>query len=254
MGDIEAELMTTSRRQSRQVSIFINKLEAARRQLDAAIRMTFANEDSLAIHTIAAAAYRITRDILHKRGRHDPDELLRAGIYALALSIAHGKISDKDVEYMKETDPAYALIFEIADGIKAQEARGREFTLDQISISSNDQVKKAHWQSMSKVSTFLKHADLDTDASLNLDEVDNDKLIFQATGAYVLASHNITPEIAIFFLYWIQRNGPRWGLRAHEAKFVNTLERLSPARRRRACAQLIRISKRHGGVLPFWNT
>ena len=180
--------MTTSRRQSRQLSIFINKLEAARRQLDAAIRMTFANEDSLAIHTIAAAAYRITRDILHKRGRHDPDELLRGGIYALALSFAHGEISDKDIEYIKETEPTYGLISNIADEIKAQEASGREFTLDQISISSSDHAKKSHWQSMSKVSSFLKHADLDTDASLKLEEVDNDKLLFHATGAYVLAS------------------------------------------------------------------
>ena len=73
--------MVTRRRQSREVSVLINKLEAARRQLDAAIRLTFSNEDALAIHTLAAAAYRIVRDILHRRGQHDPDELVRHGIH-----------------------------------------------------------------------------------------------------------------------------------------------------------------------------
>ena len=57
------------RSKPREATIFINKLEAARRQLDAAIRMTFANEDELAIHTVAAAAYRLVRDLLNRRGR-----------------------------------------------------------------------------------------------------------------------------------------------------------------------------------------
>ena len=57
------------------------KLEAARRQLNAAIRMTFANEDELAIHTVAAAAYGIVRDLLGTRGRSNSEELYAADIY-----------------------------------------------------------------------------------------------------------------------------------------------------------------------------
>ena len=41
----------------------IAKLEAAGRQLDSAIRMFFANEDILAVHTVARAAFRILYDI-----------------------------------------------------------------------------------------------------------------------------------------------------------------------------------------------
>lgn len=43
--------------------IRINKLGAAARQIDASVRMTFSNEDPAAIHTIAAAAFRIVHDI-----------------------------------------------------------------------------------------------------------------------------------------------------------------------------------------------
>lgn len=41
----------------------IGKLEAAKRQLDAAIRMFFRNEDMLAIHTVSRAAFRVLYDI-----------------------------------------------------------------------------------------------------------------------------------------------------------------------------------------------
>ena len=46
----------------------VNKSEAARRQLDSAIRMLFQNEDSVAIHTLCMAAFRILRDLADKRG------------------------------------------------------------------------------------------------------------------------------------------------------------------------------------------
>ena len=48
-------------------TIKANKIEAVRRQRDAAIRMLFANEDPLAIHTISMAAFRILRDLAGKR-------------------------------------------------------------------------------------------------------------------------------------------------------------------------------------------
>ncbi|WP_441229556.1 hypothetical protein AB7828_04970 [Tardiphaga sp. 215_C5_N2_1] len=41
----------------------ISKLEASGRQLDAAIRMFFANEDILAVHTVSRAAFRVLYDI-----------------------------------------------------------------------------------------------------------------------------------------------------------------------------------------------
>lgn len=55
--------------------IRINKIDAARRQLDAAIRMTFDDEDPIAIHTVTAAAHRIIRDLCERRG--DIEEYLR---------------------------------------------------------------------------------------------------------------------------------------------------------------------------------
>lgn len=53
----------------------ISKLSAARRQLDCAIRLRLANEDSVAVHTLANAAFGILRDLILKQG-HDMQHVL----------------------------------------------------------------------------------------------------------------------------------------------------------------------------------
>jgi hypothetical protein len=65
------------------------------RQLDAAIRMFFAREDELAIHTLACGAFRILRDVTKKRGkelhgRGAPARHLRHGAAARLLLYSGG--------------------------------------------------------------------------------------------------------------------------------------------------------------------
>ena len=45
----------------------ISKSEAAQRQLNCAIRLLFEGEDSLAVHTLAYAAFKVLYDIAAKR-------------------------------------------------------------------------------------------------------------------------------------------------------------------------------------------
>src|SRR5262245_24439734 len=45
----------------------ISKIEAARRQLDCAIRLLLENEDSLAVHTLGYAAFRVLFDLCKKK-------------------------------------------------------------------------------------------------------------------------------------------------------------------------------------------
>lgn len=48
--------------------LIISKLDAARRQLEIAIRLYFQNGDPVSIHTLTAAAYNVICDINNKRG------------------------------------------------------------------------------------------------------------------------------------------------------------------------------------------
>jgi len=47
-------------------TIKVNKIEAAQRQIDSAIRLLFDNEDPIAVHTLTMAGFRILRDIAEK--------------------------------------------------------------------------------------------------------------------------------------------------------------------------------------------
>jgi len=51
-------------------TIKVNKIEAARRQIDAAIRLLFDNEDPIAIHTLTMAGFRILRDLADKQNNN----------------------------------------------------------------------------------------------------------------------------------------------------------------------------------------
>ena len=60
--------------------IKLTKLQAAQRQIDAGIVMLFKNDDPVAIHTVAMAAFRILRDLVKQRGLEDPvDSMIKPG-------------------------------------------------------------------------------------------------------------------------------------------------------------------------------
>lgn len=46
----------------------VSKIDAARRQLDSAVRLWFENEDPVTIHALVFAAYQIAQDINEKKG------------------------------------------------------------------------------------------------------------------------------------------------------------------------------------------
>jgi hypothetical protein len=58
--------------------ICATKVEAAQRQLNAGVRMLFAKEDALAVHTLAFAAYGLLADLSKEAGRTDTLRRLEA--------------------------------------------------------------------------------------------------------------------------------------------------------------------------------
>jgi hypothetical protein len=58
----------------------VTKIEAARRQLDAAIRMLFMNEDIFAIHTVTMSAFRVLRDLAGKKDNSAMNKFMRETI------------------------------------------------------------------------------------------------------------------------------------------------------------------------------
>ena len=72
--------------------IHVTKLFAAQRQLRAAIRMFFAGEDELAVHTVASAAYRIIADLKAKRGRDEVGDYYLTMIFYVVRDYHRGTL------------------------------------------------------------------------------------------------------------------------------------------------------------------
>jgi hypothetical protein len=192
--------MVKSPTKQKQAEIFINKIEAARRQIDAAIRMKLAKEDALAIHTVASADYRVLRDLLEKRGKFDLDEILRFGIFAFASQIARGDSADARLNQLFPIDSAmWSLIEQIAVQIKAE---GEKFDVKLISMKLSQQQKHDDFIKSSQTFNFLKHADRDHLQLISVDNIDNDELLIRASAAYKMIMQELTAEMSVHKLMY----------------------------------------------------
>jgi hypothetical protein len=217
-------------------SIFITKLGAAERQLNAAIRLLLAEEDELAIHTIAASAYRVIREIKEeRRGRGDSHDLFLRGLFAMADDLANGRI-DKIPDifaYPQSQLPS------VIDSIRVAILRGEVKTFEDIPAI---RTPTGFWKEYNKPFNFLKHAKDDPEDVLSLDKLKNDDLLMRASAALYEITSRQTPEIEI---YWIYSCGHLEGTWLPDS-FRAQLASLSPAQKRRKCRMWLRNLKANG--------
>lgn len=98
--------------------IQIDKLEAARRQLDCAIRLYFDCEDTLAVHTIAHAAFRVLFDIYPRRRNDELVAHLKKAIESIGWRSVTDipnflKHADKDHNYTIKNHSYNSMVMEI---------------------------------------------------------------------------------------------------------------------------------------------
>jgi hypothetical protein len=94
--------------------ITLNKMDTARRQIDAAVRMTFAGEDPVAIHSVASAGNRIVRDLSAKRG--DIESYLRFTDWIkTGYEKQFWKAFNASANFIKHADDDPDAIFELDD-------------------------------------------------------------------------------------------------------------------------------------------
>jgi hypothetical protein len=188
-------------------TIHIKKIAAAGRQLDAAIRMFFAKEDELAIHTVASAAFRILRDLIKKRGKNFADDVLRVGIYAMAQQYAEGALP-KDMLKLLENTQMMAVIEYILDNERAQ---ADNFDLSRIVFRGDRTNDRRAWPS--KAANFLKHANRDSEEHLALNEIKNEDVLIGACIAYSELMKMLTTEMMAFIAFWAAKNDAEGGRR-----------------------------------------
>ena len=142
--------------------IRITKQLAAQRQIDAAIRMLFAGEDPLAVHTIVAAAHGIISDLAKIRG---------IDIYA---DIGREILRELYEEKTHETIPIG--------------------TLERL----HGELKECIHNKLRYPANFLKHANRDSDKSVKQEEMKTDELLAVSCDAYLRLGLKFTLEMAVF--------------------------------------------------------
>lgn len=185
-------------------TVHINKIAASGRQLDAAIRMFFSREDELAIHTVAAAAFRVLRDLNGKRGRDFTADVLRNSVVVLAREYARGTLPEETRKLIENT-PLMEAIKTISENIKSL---GDAF--DPTTIKMHGVNEQRAWPS--KSANFLKHADRDPDDLLALSDINNERLLIGSAVAYLQLMQTATPEMMAYMAYWGTKSGSEYDL------------------------------------------
>lgn len=93
-----------------------NKIDAARRQTDASIRLHFGGEDPFAIHTIASAVHRILRDIAEKQANCDWHEAIKKNIRP-GMENKFWAAMNTEANFLKHADKDHDGILEVGEEI-----------------------------------------------------------------------------------------------------------------------------------------
>jgi hypothetical protein len=133
----------------------IDKFDAAQRQLDCAIRLWLADEDSLAIHTLAYAACCLLRDLFGS----EKAEVLRKfeGSQRFGEVPNFLKHADRDLDYVLNAHSKMSVHLTLAFAIRLWEEHRHEKTPEMIAFSEVvDPFKPGHWASESL--RFVQHS------------------------------------------------------------------------------------------------
>lgn len=142
------------------VEIHVTKQAVAKRQIDAAIRILFAGEDPLAVHTVVAAA--------------------------------HGVLVGLEKKHRQQSTVADAY----SDALNQLEKVFPDETLRQI-FNGND-FKTWYQEIRRRPANFLKHADRDADKALNIAALETDHTLLEACTLYADLGFEPTIEMHAF--------------------------------------------------------
>ena len=212
--------------------IHITKLAAAERQLRTAIRMYFAGEDELAIHTVASAAYGLLRDLKAEQGQDEAADNYLVSVFYVVRDYRRGTLPKH-----LASDPSFMAAVEAwAEQIPI----GPDAKLQDVSATISPENARLFWRERSKISNFLKHADRDSGASIAEDEVDNLMLLLQAYNAHQdLTREGSTNEGLVFELYIGASEDPIREPESGAGQIRSMLAARPEVERRRMCVELI---------------
>ncbi len=212
--------------------IHLTKLAGARRQLCSAIRMYFAGEDDLAIHTVASAAYRVISDLKEKRGRNEVGDYYLTMIFYAIRDYRRGTLPG----YLADDHETMKWIREMAERIPITATSKYE---DIKADASNDVIGE-YWKKRNKVYNFLKHADKDANKHISMGDVDNLSLLMRAFSSYLdIDVNGLGNEGFVLWIFFCVESDMVEGLPTRLHEIASHLEPLSHEKRLECCSKFL---------------
>lgn len=212
--------------------IHVTKLAAAERQLRAAIRMYFSQEDELAIHTVASAAYGLLRDLKAERGLDEAADNYLVSVFYAIRDYRRGNLP----KHLANDSGFMAAVATWAEQIPI----GPDAKLQDVSATVSPEAARLFWRERSKIANFLKHADRDAGAAIAEDEVDNLMLLLQAYNAHQdVTREGRTTEGLVFELYIGASEDPVREPESGAGQIRSMLASRPEVERRKMCLELI---------------
>ena len=203
----------------------ITKVLAAKRQIQAAIRLFFSKEDELAIHTIASAAYGLVKGLKHSRGQNEAAEIYRTTIFYLIRDFRRGTLPKDfadDPTIMSEVE-------KIAYQLSSITAESKLSDVAKATIPPD--LEKEYWRENNRTANFLKHADQDPDGTLSRGQIDNYQLLLKCTSAYFDIDDDLGNEGFAFSLFAAANNSSYRSMEPAFNHLIHLMDRIpSPHR------------------------
>jgi hypothetical protein len=214
-------------------SLHVTKLAAAKRQLQAAIRLFFFEEDELAIHTIASAAYGLLKDLKRDRGQSEAADSYRTTFFYLVRDFRRGTLPSHFT-----SDPSImAEVERIADQLSPITADSK---LSDVQVTLPPDMEKQYWNESNRAANFLKHADRDTYGTFPLDKIDNNLLLLKCCSAYRdIAPDDLGNEGLAFQAFTAANNPSHQGTGSTFEYLVESMRRMPDEHRLELCYKVI---------------
>lgn len=214
-------------------TLHLTKLAAAKRQLQAAIRLFFLQEDELAIHTVASASYSLLKDIKRNRGMSEAADSYLTAFFYIVRDFRRGTLPDD-----MTSNPAFmAAIQKIAEQLSPITADSK---VEDLKVTISAGMEKFYWNKTNRVANFLKHADNDATSSIFVDEVDNRLLLMKCCSAYRdIAPDDLGNEGSVFSAFIAASNRTRQSTASAFESLVSSIRKVSEDDRMHLCYKVI---------------
>lgn len=214
--------------------LHVTKLAAAKRQLQAAIRLFFLQEDELAIHTVASASYSLLKDLKRDRGTSEAADAYLTAFFYLVRDFRRGTLPDD-----MPSDPAFmAEVQQIADQLSPITADSK---IEDVKVTISPDLEKDYWNKKNRVANFLKHADKDAASLISVDEVDNRLLLMKCCSIYRdVAPDDLGNEGSVFSAFIAASNLTRQSTVSSFERLVSSMRKVPEEDRMHLCYRVIR--------------